>query len=108
MLAFSNAKVFDGVNNRLTQANVVVDGQRIMSVSDKPVDGNVEVIDCGGRTLMPGLIDAHIHAYFHDMNVNKMQRLPVTMYAHHAANMLGDMLDRLIGHLQAGADGEDA
>ena len=94
MLAFSNAKVFDGVNNRLTQANVIVDGQRIVSVSDKPVDADVELIDCGGRTLMPGLIDAHIHAYFHDMNVNRMQRLPVTMYAHHAANMLGDMLDR--------------
>ena len=62
MLAFSNAKVFDGVNNRLTQANVVVDGQRIVSVSDKPVDADVEVIDCGGRTLMPGLIDAHNHA----------------------------------------------
>lgn len=94
MLAFSNAKVFDGVNNRLTQANVVVDGQRIVSVSDKLVDPDVESIDCGGRTLMPGLIDAHIHAYFYDMNVNRLQRLPVTMYAHHAANMLGDMLDR--------------
>ncbi|MGB6116903.1 MAG: amidohydrolase family protein [Mesorhizobium sp.] len=94
MLAFTNARVFDGVNNRLSSANVVVDGQRIISVSDKPVEENVDTIDCGGRTLMPGLIDAHIHAYFHDMNVNRLQRLPVTMYAHHAANMLGDMLDR--------------
>ncbi|MBK7469285.1 MAG: amidohydrolase family protein [Betaproteobacteria bacterium] len=44
--------------------------------------------------LMPGLIDAHIHAYFYDMNVNRLERLPATMYAHHAANMLRDMLDR--------------
>jgi imidazolonepropionase-like amidohydrolase len=72
----------------------VVDAERIVAVSKEPPPAGTEVIDCGGRVLMPGLIDAHIHAYFQDMNVNKLQRLPVTMYAHHAANMLRDVLDR--------------
>ena len=94
MLAFTNARIFDGINDKLTTANVIVEGDRIKSVSDAPVAENVEVVDCGGRVLMPGLIDAHIHAYFYDLNVNRLQHLPVTMYAHHAANMLGDMLDR--------------
>jgi len=94
MLAFTNAQVFDGRNDGVRHANVVVDGERIVAVSDASPPVGATAIDCGGRTLMPGLIDAHIHAYFYDMNVNRMQRLPATMYAHHAANMLGDMLDR--------------
>ena len=94
MLAFTNAHVFDGVNEALRSVNVVVEDDRIKTVSDAPLSPDMEVIDCGGRVLMPGLIDAHIHAYFYDMNVNRMQRYPVTMYAHHAANMLGDMIDR--------------
>jgi imidazolonepropionase-like amidohydrolase len=94
MLAFTNARIFDGINNKLANANVIIEGDRIKSITEAPVAENVEVIDCGGRVLMPGLIDAHIHAYFYDLNVNRLQHLPVTMYAHHAANMLGDMLDR--------------
>lgn len=94
MLAFTNARVFDGVNEKLRRANVVVDGERIRSVSDAPPPPDAQVVDVGDRVLMPGLIDAHIHAYFQDVNVIRLQRLPVTMYAHHAANMLRDMLDR--------------
>jgi len=94
MLVFTNAQVFDGRNERLTPANVFVDGERIAAVSDRPPGPDDEVIDCGGRTLMPGLIDAHIHAYFYDLNVNRLQHVPATMYSHHAARMLRDMLDR--------------
>ncbi|MEJ8574188.1 metal-dependent hydrolase family protein [Microbaculum marinum] len=94
MLAFTNARVFDGLNDGLKDATVLVEGERIKSVSEAPPPAGAEIVDCGGRVLMPGLIDAHIHAYFYDMNVTRLQRLPVTMYAHHAANMLGDMLDR--------------
>ena len=94
MIVFTNAQVFDGLNERLVAANVVVEGERIASVSDAPPPPDAQTVDCGGRVLMPGLIDAHIHAYCYDMNVNRLERLPATMYAHHAANMLRDMLDR--------------
>ena len=94
MLAFTNARVFDGRNDRLTQANVLIEGERITAVSVAPPPPDADVLDCGGRVLMPGLIDAHIHAYFYDLNVNRLQRMPVTLYSHHAANMLRDMLDR--------------
>ncbi len=41
---------------------VQVEGNRIVSVSRTPAAaGNAQVIDVGGRTLMPGLIDAHTH-----------------------------------------------
>ena len=90
MTVLTNARIFDGESDELIDGkSVYVEGDRISEVSDRPVtpdDG--EIVDCGGRILMPGMIDAHIHAYFYDLNVNRMQRIPVTLYAHHAANML--------------------
>ena len=95
MIAFMNARVFTGEGKTLLDGcSVIVEGGRIKTFSDAPAPAGADTIDCGGRVLMPGLIDAHIHAYFQDINVNRLQHLPVTMYAHHAANMLGDMLER--------------
>ncbi len=94
MLALTNAEIFDGTENRLTRGNVLIEGERIAAVGQAPLPDGAEVMDCSGQTLMPGLIDAHIHAYCYDLNLNRLQNLPVTMYAHHAANMLGDMLER--------------
>ena len=40
----------------------------IREVSDKPVaSAGAVVIDCGGRTLMPGLIDSHVHVYLSEV-----------------------------------------
>jgi imidazolonepropionase-like amidohydrolase len=60
-------RIFDGKAEKLTDpSNVMVRGniiERVSSVSSpSPADANVTVIDGGGRTLMPGLIDAHVHA----------------------------------------------
>src|SRR5215469_1546937 len=64
---FKNVRIFDGKADKLTDpSNVVVRGNIIERVSSaaiqSPADANVTVIDGGGRTLMPGLIDAHVHA----------------------------------------------
>jgi imidazolonepropionase-like amidohydrolase len=60
---FRNVHVFDGVTDGLTDlVDVVVEENRIGSLAPAGVaaDGAVEV-GCGGRTLMPGLIDLHTH-----------------------------------------------
>jgi imidazolonepropionase-like amidohydrolase len=61
---FTNARLFDGVNLNTRQGvSVLVQNGMIVDVADGPVappDG-ATVIDAGGRTLMPGLIDAHWH-----------------------------------------------
>src|SRR5215469_8485489 len=66
---FKNVRIFDGKAEKLTDpGNVMVRGNLIERVSsgsiETPADANVTVIDGGGRTLMPGLIDAHWHAMF--------------------------------------------
>jgi imidazolonepropionase-like amidohydrolase len=64
---FRNVRIFDGKNEQLSgPAHVLVRGNRIERISAtalpaERLEGAV-VIDGGGRTLMPGLIDAHWHA----------------------------------------------
>ncbi|MEZ5313159.1 MAG: amidohydrolase family protein [Thermoanaerobaculia bacterium] len=63
LLAFEHVRVFDG-ERVLVDANVLVAGGRIVSVgkgADLPP--GVEAIDGRGRTLLPGLIDAHVHVF---------------------------------------------
>jgi imidazolonepropionase-like amidohydrolase len=62
---FQNVRIFDGKSPTLsTSSNVLVRGNKIERISTSPitVDAGTRVIDGGGRTLMPGLIDVHWHA----------------------------------------------
>jgi imidazolonepropionase-like amidohydrolase len=61
--AIRDVRVFDG-ERMIPRANVVVRGGRVASVgADAPIPAGIEVVDGRGRTLLPGLIDAHVHAY---------------------------------------------
>jgi imidazolonepropionase-like amidohydrolase len=66
-ILFANFRLFDGKSGSLREGvRLLVEGNRIKAVSTgKPAapDG-AQVIDCGGRVLMPGLIDAHWHSMF--------------------------------------------
>ena len=70
-ILFTNVHVFDGVNEqRIEDANVVVTGNLITAVSAEPlVVANARVIDGGGRTMIPGLIDMHWHSAFNSISV---------------------------------------
>jgi imidazolonepropionase-like amidohydrolase len=61
-LTMWGARVIDGRGNVQDRASVVVQGDRITEIApvtgDRPPAG---VIDLRGRTLLPGLIDAHVH-----------------------------------------------
>lgn len=66
---FRNVRIFDGHSDQLTApSNVRVKGNRIEQISTEPLpadaDGTTTVIEGGGRTLMPGLIDNHWHTMF--------------------------------------------
>ena len=59
----TNVHVFDGVGEqRIENANVLIEGNLIKTVSTDPIEADgATVIDGGGRTLMPGLIEGHGH-----------------------------------------------
>src|SRR5262245_28883195 len=61
---FKNVRVFDGTLDTLTaNMTVLVIGNKIEKIGgDIAAPENATVVDGGGRTLMPGLIDAHWHA----------------------------------------------
>jgi imidazolonepropionase-like amidohydrolase len=66
---FENVRIFDGVTDGLSApSNVLVVGRTIRAIStatiDTPEVAAATRIAGGGRTLMPGLIDAHTHMAF--------------------------------------------
>lgn len=61
---FRDVRIFDGKGSELSApCHVLVEGNTIARISQEPipVEGEVSVIEGRGRTLMPGLIDAHWH-----------------------------------------------
>ena len=65
VILLRNVRIFDGKSTTLSApANVLVRGNKIERISTGPiaVASGARVIDGGGRTLMPGLIDVHWHA----------------------------------------------
>ena len=59
---FTDVNVFDGMNETLAMnTNVLVENNLIKAVgADLQIDG-ATIIDGGGRTLMPGIMDMHVH-----------------------------------------------
>lgn len=60
---FRDVNVFDGMNEELVMGtDVLVEGNLIKSVGAAiQATAGATVIDGGGRTLMPGLMDMHVH-----------------------------------------------
>ena len=60
---FTNVHIFDGINEqRIENASVLVEGNLIKEISTDTIDApDATIIDGGGRTLMPGMHDQHVH-----------------------------------------------
>ena len=62
---FRNVRIFDGASPTLSApTDVLVEGNHIARIGKGVAAGGAEVIDGRGRTLMPGLIDVHVHLTF--------------------------------------------
>lgn len=63
-LVITNGRILDGTGNVIERGTVIVNGGRITAVRPGAGVANVggaRVIDAGGKTVMPGFIDAHRH-----------------------------------------------
>lgn len=90
---FENAAVFDGLSPEIMPSMfVLVEGGEIKEVSARPIKVNgAEHIECRGKTLMPGLIDNHVHVYFESMRLGPPEP-PVTYRAQYAQKFLRHIL----------------
>jgi imidazolonepropionase-like amidohydrolase len=93
---FSRCRVFDGRRADLIETlDVLVEDGRIKELSDRPIRATADrTIPVNGRTLMPGLIDAHWHVVAADVNLTRLDSMPESLRIAHARIYLEDALDR--------------
>ena len=92
-ILFENASMFDGVNPESADlVSVLVDGNTIKEVSAGSIKvRDAERIECRGRTLMPGLIDNHVHIYTESLKLSPFEP-PITYRAQYAQKFLRHIL----------------
>jgi imidazolonepropionase-like amidohydrolase len=92
----TNGRIFDGVHGELRDGlGVLVEGARITGVgAGLQAPAGARHIDLGGRTLMPGLIDAHFHAYATSVDLSRTVGQPLSLHALEARVLLEDALRR--------------
>jgi imidazolonepropionase-like amidohydrolase len=95
-ILFRNLRLLDPTLDRLVEGlSVLVEGDRIREVSPKPPSlPGATVVDCGGRTLMPGLIDCHVHVFLSEVNIRALEAVPLTLMTARGAALMRAMLDR--------------
>ncbi len=79
----------------LEHHHVVIEDGHIVEVTDRPVDlPNARVIDARGKTVMPGLIDCHVHVLASRANLGTNAAQPNILTAIRALPILKAMLGR--------------
>ena len=91
-----NANLFDSASGRLCpNSQIVIEGERIVAVTSEPIQvDDAHVIDAGGRVVLPGLIDAHVHvvAASHDLVALALQ--PASLVSAESSRIMRGMLMR--------------
>lgn len=96
-IVFRSARIFDGESEILREGlDVVVANGEIREISERraETDNESQIIDCAGRVLMPGLIDAHVHVYAAGLNLTRLMQSPMSYLAHFATQFLQSSLER--------------
>ena len=92
LILFKDASLFDGYDT-VGIRNVLVAGNVVREVSESAINvSNAETINCDGKTLMPGMIDCHVHVYISGLGRQPRLGLP-TYYAQYANKFLRYILD---------------
>jgi imidazolonepropionase-like amidohydrolase len=95
MIIFENVSLLDGSQDHAASGmSVLVEGETIREVSDKSIPGNAQRIDLKGKTLMPGLIDCHIHVVAALANLGANAMLPDAVVALDSAKRMRETLLR--------------
>jgi imidazolonepropionase-like amidohydrolase len=87
----SGGRVFDGTGSAVADADVVISAGRIVEVGTG-LDGD-EQVDVSGLTLLPGLIDCHVHVMVSGIDLVRRLQRPFSYQFFQAARNLAATLD---------------
>lgn len=78
---FANCAVLDGSRNeRREDHHVLIEDGLIREAADRPIRSETaEIVDLRGATLMPGLIDAHVHVIAVDHMLAQLSERPTSL-----------------------------
>ncbi|ANF57884.1 metal-dependent hydrolase family protein [Halotalea alkalilenta] len=97
-LIFTNARLLDPDDGRYRSGlDLVVEGDRIIAVSAGQIalaEPHDRIIDIQGKTLMPGLIDCHVHVLAANANLGLNARVPNALVTLRAVPIIAAMLAR--------------
>jgi imidazolonepropionase-like amidohydrolase len=95
-ILFRNFRMLDPERDEIADGHeILVEGETIREVSGRPIKAPAaSTIDCGGRTLMPGLIDCHAHVVLSEVVIRQLENVPLTLMTARAAALMRAMLDR--------------
>ncbi|HEY0294580.1 MAG TPA: amidohydrolase family protein, partial [Bordetella sp.] len=93
---FKNAALLDPLQPELREGfDVLVEDGLVKEVSDRPLQmAGAQAIDLAGKTLMPGLIDLHVHVLATQLNLSSQGVLPDALVMLRAVPIMAAMLRR--------------
>jgi imidazolonepropionase-like amidohydrolase len=95
VILLANARLVDGASPAPSDPiDVLIESGTIREVGPELSSASAERLDLGGRTLMPGLIDAHVHVVACEADLGRNAALPDALVAHRAARIMRAMLMR--------------
>ena len=92
-----NARLFDSASGALWPGTtIVIEGEHFATVTQGPlvVDDVGREIDAGGRVVLPGLIDAHVHVAAISHDLAGLALLPPSLIGAEASQLMAAMLRR--------------
>lgn len=95
-IVLQNCTLLDGTSPDMRERmHLLVEDERIRDVSETPITAaDTQTIDLKGKTLMPGLIDAHVHLIATMLNLSQLTHEPVTLTTARARHIAEGMLQR--------------
>ncbi len=107
-ILFQNGLLVDGSGpDPVGPVNVLVADGIIKDVSKNQINAaDADIYDLQGATIMPGLIDLHMHPFLTNMNLMTLEDVPVSLVTAQAAQILGGLLDRGFTTIRDAAGGD--
>lgn len=89
-----SGRFLDPATGTVTEGDMALAGEVIAELGEVGAASGAREIDLGGATVVPGLIDAHLHAYAHAIGGMALETRKLSYVAINATRRLGDSLRR--------------